>query len=653
MSSFFGRALEVDLTDKTFSEQNIDEETYKKYLGGLGFGARYLYKRNPKDVDPRDPENILGFVPGLLNGINFPLSGRMSVVGKSPLTKTWGDANVGGFFGTEVKKAGYDAIFIRGASEEPVYLSVGGEDLEILDASELWGEDTKKTREIIREEKGESVKVASIGSAGEKESLLSSIMFGGDRAAARSGLGAIMGSKNLKAIAVKGDNQLVIEDKSRFNEVREQVLEGLGKEPSRFVKVMRKLIQPILPWLLRRGKVGSVDEATILKMFREQGTAMGTSTSTEMGDAPCKNWKKPGSEVFPYEEAIEISGENVTKYQDKGYACATCVVGCGGRVSVKDTPFKVEDAKRPEYETLAAFGSMTLNNDVESIIKCNEICDEHGLDTISVGSTVAFTIECFERGILSKKDLDGIEPTWGDEEAIVGLTKMIAERKGIGDLLANGVKVAAEEIGNGAQGCAMHVKGQEVPMHDPRLSPSFATAYVADPTPARHTKGGGGHEELGLNPNPFELIDISDINKNKYEGKGKVHAKSVKIQVLLDSLGICFFLGYFGSFPIIEALNAVNDWELSVNDFLEIGERIETIRQAYNVKEGFNRSDFSLPDRIKGKPPLSSGPTKDVTVDGEKLVSDFYEAMQWNEEGKPSKERLMELDLEDVASNLY
>ncbi|PTD94071.1 hypothetical protein C9439_04430 [archaeon SCG-AAA382B04] len=665
MGGFSGKFLEVDLSKGTSSEQSFDEEVYKKYLGGLGLGARYLYKEHSdnEDLDALGPENTLGFVPGLLNGVDLPLCGRMSVVSKSPLTHTWGDCNVGGFFGTELKEAGYDAIFIKGVSDNPVYLDISDEGSQILDASELWGKDTQKTKRAIeeKEEKGEDVKVASIGPSGEKESLISSIIFGDNRAAARSGLGAVMGSKNLKAVAVKGNksNQVEIENQNRFNEAKEEVLERLSKEPSRFVKLMRKLIQPIMPWLLRRGVLGSADKGTVIKMFKDQGTAMATAMSTEMGDAPCKNWKASGPEVFPYKEALEIGGENIIQYQYKDYACATCVIGCGGRVSVEQEPFKVEEAKKPEYETLASFGSMSLNNDVESIIKCNEVCDKYGLDTISTGSAVAFAIECFEEGIISKEDLGGMELTWGNEDAIVELTEMIAERKGIGDVLADGVKEAAKEIGDGAEKYAMHVHGQEVPMHDPRLNPSFATAYVADPTPARHTKGGAGHLEFGMTPNSFKEIEVSDKSKNKGKEKakekvrGEVHAESVKVQVLLDSLGICFFLGYLGNFPFLKALNAVNDWELTRKDILETGERIQTTRQAYNIREGLKRSDFSLPDRIKGKPPLEKGPTKDVTLDVDKMVGEYYTAMGWNDEGVPTKKKLKELSLKDVASELH
>ncbi|PTD93717.1 aldehyde ferredoxin oxidoreductase [archaeon SCG-AAA382B04] len=652
MNDFTGKILEVDLTDKKIKEKNLDKELYKDFLGGLGLGARYVYNNQVENVDPLDPRNTLGFVPGLLNGINLPLSGRLSVVGKSPLTGTFGDANVGGFFGSELKKAGFDGVFIRGKAEEPVYLNIRENESEIHEADELWRGSTKETIETIRKERGKNTRVASIGPSGEQESLISSIIFDGYRAAARSGLGAVMGSKNLKAISVKGNKEVNIANENKLKEIREEMVDGLSKKPSRVTGIIRKLIQPILPWLLRRGVTGYFDEGTLLDMFKEYGTSMTTSISTEMGDAPCKNWKGVGSRDFPYKEASKISDENVTKYQDRDYACATCVVGCGGIVSVGEPPFEVEEVKKPEYETLAAFGSMTLNNDVESIIKCNEICDLYGLDTISTGSVVAFAIECFEKGILSKEDAGGIELNWGNKEAIVELTKMIAKRKGLGDLLADGVKEATKEIDDGANECAMHIRGQEIPMHDPRLNPSFGNAYVTDPTPARHTKGGAGFNEMGATPNPFKEIELLEINRNEYEGKGNAHAISVKIQLLLDSLGICLFLGYFGKFPLLEAINAVTGWKRSKESLLETGERIQAIRQSFNIREGIHSYDFSLPKRVKGNPPLDAGLTEGITIDLDTMRKDFYQSMSWKEDGTPSEDKLIELGLRDVAEEL-
>ncbi|MFC1787252.1 aldehyde ferredoxin oxidoreductase family protein [Halobacteriota archaeon] len=652
MSGGYARKiLNLDLSTDEIKEEMPEERVYRDFLGGTGIGVWHIYNNQTAGVNPLGPENIIGFVTGLLNGTNVPFSGRYTVVGKSPLTNTWGDANSGGFFGPELKQAGYDAIFVKGISKKPVYLLINDGKAEIRDADHLWGKDTTETLDIIRSEVGEEkVRVVSIGPSGEKLSLISCIINDGGRAAARSGLGAVMGSKKLKAIAVRGTERVPIDDPERLKDISDRMLKSLTRSTPPITKLMMNLLKPIFPWILRRGLTFRPDVGYITESMSRYGTAMGASSCSEMGDAPCKNWAGVGSRDFPMRtKSYKISDDHVVKYNKRKYACAACPIGCGAIVKIEKGPYSIEEGHKPEYETLASFGSMTLNDNVESIIKANDICNRYGIDTVSAGATIAFAMECYEKGILTKEDTDDIVLTWGNADGIIQVMNKLAKREGFGELLADGVKAAAEKIGKGAEKYAMHVHGQEIPMHDPRLNPSFATTYVTDPTPARHTKGGAGTFELGLSSNPLKDVKLSRVKRFQYKGKGDVHATLSKLHITLDSLGMCQFLGYFGSFPIIDVMEAVTGWDFSTEELMKIGDRIQALRQLFNVREGIVPSDFKLPDRIRGVPPLPAGPSAGITIDLDSMVEDFYKAMDWSlEDGRPSEEKLKNLGLKEM-----
>ncbi|MFX1449605.1 MAG: aldehyde ferredoxin oxidoreductase family protein [Promethearchaeota archaeon] len=656
VNGYMGKILIVDLASKDIKIEKPNEDFYLNYLGGTGTGVRYLYDNQRPGIDPLGSESIFGLITGLFNGTNIPFSGRYSVVGKSPLTGTWGDANSGGYFGTELKKAGYDAVFIKNISEKPVYLWIKDDEIEIRDAGNLWGKETGITDKMLKAELGdELVKSACIGPGGEKLSLISAVMTDHGRAAARSGLGALMGSKKLKAVAVRGTNEVNIFNPERLSELKKEWLKPLKKKPSRIMSFMMWLIKPILPWILRQGIFTMPDVGTMVDGFRKYGTTMSASVSSEMGDSPCKNWSGAGSYDFSMKKhASKISDDYVVKHKLKGYGCQACPIRCGAVVKIPAGPFTGEETHRPEYETLAAFGSMLLNDDINSIIKANEICDSYGLDTISVGSAIAFTTECYENGILTKDDIDGIDLTWGNAEAIVKMTEKLAKRQGFGAILADGVKRAAEKIGKGSEQYAMHVGGQEIPMHDPRLNPSFGTTYVTDPTPGRHTAGGAGFLEFGMSLAPLEGIELPKVKKYEYEGKGEAHVIISNALMLLNCVGICQFSGMFGTFAFPEILEAITGWKLSIDDLLKTGERVQVLRQAFNVREGIKPSDFKLPDRIKGIPPLKHGPLAGKTIDLDTLVKEFYKAADWNPvDGKPSIEKLQSLGLGDIADEFY
>jgi len=537
------------------------------------------------------------------------------VVGKSPLTQTWGDANSGGFFGPHMKFSGYDAVFFTGESRKPVYLFLHEGSAELRDAQQLWGLDTVETEDRLKGELGAQTEVACIGPAGEKLALISCIINNKGRAAARSGLGAVMGAKKLKAVAVSGDVEVPLADRERVMTLRKQYLASLT--------------------------------GSLVDYYREYGTCGGLEGASVSGDAPVKNWKGVGPRDFPGAEAI--SDDNVIKYQEKRFACWHCPLGCGGHARVKEGPYAAEGHK-PEYETLAAFGTMTLVDDVEAMIKANDLCNRYGLDTISTGATIAFAMECHERRLLSPKDTDGLELRWGDAAAMIAAIEQMAEREGVGSLLADGVQRAAETIGEEAMELAIHVQGQEVPMHDPRYLPTLALSYWLDATPARHTQG--GHWAYDLPAISRERLGIPDHEeKYLYTGKAEIYKRVTDILHVVSAAGLCHF-GYECTDIqyVPDFLSAVTGWDLTLEECLRIGERISNLRHLFNLREGLNPLKLELPGLIIGNPPLEAGNLAGIEVDVKTLASEYLAARSWDPvTAMPSREKLAELDLEPLV----
>ena len=652
-----GRILVVDLTVGKIREAYPTLADYRKFFGGPGLGADFLFRNMPAHADPLGPENILGFIPGLLTGTGAHFSGRYSVVAKSPLTGTWGDANSGGFFGSELKRAGFDAVFVYGKAKAPVYLWIKYGQVEIRPAEKLWGLNTSETLDTLKQELDDKgLRAATIGPAGEKLSLISAVINDRGRAAARSGVGAVMGSKNLKAVAVRGKGMMRVADKKELNALNRDLVDRIMRKPSLLTRILMVVFQPILPSLLRRGGLPMVDMPTLVEGFSKYGTSLFASISSEMGDMPIKNWSGVGYRDFPMRSsASKISDDHLYRYVKRKYACANCPIGCGALVDVENGAYTSKGEYRPEYETLGSFGGMILNDDIESIIKANEICNAYGVDTISAGGTIAFAFECYENGLLSKKDTDGLDLTWGNHEAAIKvLQKMVNREPLIGELLADGVKVAAEKIGNSAEQFAIHVGGQELSMHDPRLNPSFATTYVTDPTPGRHTQGGAGFNEFGLPLVTFPGLELPPIPRREFHGKGQIHAIGSKAVETMDALGVCEYGSMSGEYPVLEIVRTATGWDITMEEFLEVGERIQNLRQAFNVREGFSPTDFVLPDRVLGKPALNSGPNAHFTIDIETLSKAFFKEMQWDSKsGRPDQNRLVALGLDYVSEQIY
>ena len=620
LGGYMGKILYVDLSKGEIREDSPDEKLYRNFIGGYGIGVRIIYEHLRGGVDALGPDNLLGFATGPLTGVPGTFGSRYTVMAKSPLTGTWGDANSGGEFGPYLKFAGYDAVFFSGTSSDPVYLYINNGKPELRSAKHLWGKDTNETEDILKSELGRDVRVACIGPSGEKLSLISCVMNDKGRAAARSGLGAVMGSKKLKAVVVTGNRQVPVSHPDTLKKLSEEYLS-----------------KPL---------------GLVAMLIKDQGTPMSIAYVAMTGDSPIRNWGGVGMRDFPNAGAI---GGQVLKdsYVEDRYGCWECPLSCGATMREgKKYQFEA-GVHRPEYETLAAFGTMCLNEDPESIIKANDICNRYGLDTISAGAAVAFAIECYENGLITDKDTDGLQLSWGDPEAVVALTEKIARREGIGALLADGVKRAAEKIGKGAEEFAIHAGGQELPMHDPRVAPSLAMAYEADATPGRHTQAALGFVEMGA-PLPMEL-EVPLPDKHTTTGKGPIEALFKKGIHVMNCAGVCMFNSYvFPNEAMPKLLAAVTGWELAQNELDVIGERVANLRQAFNVREGIVPKDMRIVGRPVGDPPLDEGPTAGVKVDEDALRKEFFQAMDWDvETGKPSKRKLQELGLDDVAKALW
>ena len=622
VNEFFGKILWINLSEESIKEEVLDEEIYRHYLGGYGLAAKLIYENMPVNADPLGPDAILGFFPGLLTGTVAPFSGRYMIAGKSPLTGTWGDANSGGFFGPEIKRCGYDAILIKGIATAPKYITIIDGEVKIIDASEIWGLDAIETEDKLKEKHG-TVHVACIGHSSEKLSLISGIVNDKGRIAGRSGFGALMGSKKLKSLVFRGDKRISIANNDELLKYTQEY----NKE-------------------IKATDIGGV------YLWKTFGTSWYNSTGAVIGDTPTKNWSGFSSEIFPEDKHEKISGEEINKYKQKEYGCFSCSVQCGGIMKVPEAG--LEETHLPEYETCAAFGHLLLNNDIISIFTLNEMCNRAGIDTISTGGTVAFAIECFENGIINKDDTGGLELTWGNSEAIIELVKMMINREGIGDILADGAKRASEKIGKGSEKYVMHSMGQELPMHDPKQFKDLGLTYAFDPTPGRHTAANLDMAAAGpLRTNSF--IEGFNLPK-RFRGKDRSEALMMihGLVQTTNSLGMCMITHHYITYPIRELIKAVVGWDLSISEIIKIGLRIQTLRQAFTLREGIILAKNDLPGRVIGDPPFESGPFKGRTIDYKAEYKGFCEKMGWNpENGYPLKATLNDLDLEFLIKDLY
>jgi len=647
-----GKILMVDLDKGKVRDETVPDAVYENYLSGLGLGAYIVNERVPAGTDPLGPGNMLGLVSGLLTGTGTLFTGRWMAVGKSPLTGGWGDANCGGNFSPAIKKCGYDGIFFTGISKKPVYLYVKGDIAELRDASHLWGKDAIEAEQLLLETTGDTrTRVACIGPAGENLSLISGICNDRGRIAARSGLGAVMGSKKLKAVVLTGTGKIYPNDREEIKKLRTKTLVWVNAQPL----LPFGSINAYLGALMRMLPVQiSIDGLVYKIMLKKWGTVSMNQMSIEIGDAPIKNWKG-SNEDFGMRKSGKVNPDRITDREKKKYYCYSCPLGCGGICSVKGKNGTFSETHKPEYETVLALGGLCLNEDVDSIFYLNDVLNRAGMDTISVGGTVAFAIECYERGILTKDDTDGLELEWGNTDAIVALIQKMVKREGIGDLLADGVKVAAEKIGKKSEQYAIHAGGQEIGMHDGRNDPGFAIHYSAEPTPGRHTIGALMYYDMyQLWRRVKDLPDISlFFSKNsKYEpdeAKAIKAAACSKFMNVANGTGLCLFGAFMGvhRLPVFEWLNAATGWDKTPEEYMEIGERIQTLKQAFNVKHGIKPRNLKANERSLGRPPMPRGANKGRVVDIEKMMSDYWRQFDWHARtGKPNLKSMAKLDIE-------
>ncbi|HNS51604.1 MAG TPA: aldehyde ferredoxin oxidoreductase family protein [Anaerolineae bacterium] len=613
---YMGRYLWVNLDDGCISDEAPAESCLRSLIGGYGLGARWLYDRVLTGADPLGPANILGFLTGPLTGV-APTGTRFTVVGKSPLTGGWGDANCGGYFGPALKRAGYDGVLFTGVSPRPVYLYLADDKAELRDAVHLWGLDCYEVEEWAKGNLGADAEAACIGPSGEKQALISGVMHSMGRAAARSGLGAVMGSKRLKMVAARGTKPVPVAMPDLERELRRKYLREMNS-----------------------GVGGAL-------FFRTTGTPGYTPTGARNGDSPVQNW---GASVAAFPDTESLEFERLLEYRVARKGCWRCPLACWGTSRVSYGGQNIE-AHQPEYETAAAFGSMVLNNDYPSLIRANDLCNRYGLDTISAGACVAFAVECYQHGLIGATDTGGIELSWGNHEAMNALLEMIARREGLGDLLADGVRAAAARLGPECEPFAIHVGGQELAMHDPRYEPGLGAIYLVDATPGRHTQA----NQYSLPPGYESGMPGYGQDRGRQAGRGHWIKEASCLCHVVNASGVCLF-GY-GSTSVSfvpEFIEAATGWTFGVQDMLLTGERIANLRQAFNAREGLNALSRSLPLRAYGRPPLVDGPTAGVEVQVEQMVQEYLSDMEWTQEGAvPLPAVLTRLGLADVCRELW
>lgn len=665
-NGYMGRILWVNLTTGEFRDEQIPDQIYKKFLSGYGLAAKVIFDHQKPGVDPLGPENIFAVMSGLLTNTDARFNGRWMVAGKSPLTGTWGDANCGGNFAPSIKATGYDGIFFIGKSPKPVYLLIDGDKKELVDAADLWGKDTTDTHDLLIDRHGRNFRIACIGIGGEKMSLISGITNDKGRLAARSGMGAVMGSKNLKALCLKGDKKVEVFDEQALSDLTDNFLDEF-RQPGHPWK--NKLLGNLLfnatfsgltRFLQTHNLAGETPEFDQYEMSM-WGTAGTTANSANIGDSPVKNWKGVGYKDFPTKQARYISNDYVTQFEVKKYHCVSCPLGCGGVVSVKDGPYPLKEAHKPEYETLCGFGTMLLVDDVQRIIKVNDMLNRAGIDTISCSVVVAWAFEAYEQGIITKEQTDGLELTWGNSEAVVELVRKIIYGEGIGKYLKDGVKRAAEHFGPKATEFAMHVGGQELPMHDPRNPQGglgLGVGYETEPTPGRHTstldacglyqENDDKERQKKFHLHPFK-------NKNSAGDEGMDLRGASCFMDIVNGAGLCAFAFDVSAVPpMIDWMNAATGWEHTFDEYLTIAQRIKTVRHAFNLREGIDPKSIKMPKRSRGIPPLKKGPNKGQTPDFDTAAREYYQAMGWDPTtAKPLPETLDELDLPEVKAALY
>ena len=628
MPGYNGKILHVDLSSQSITIEQPPDSFYRLYGGGSAMGTYYLLKNMPAGADPLGPDNMLTLFTGPPTGAAVSGQSRVSAIAKSPVTGAIGDAQAGGFWPATFKRTGFDGIVIRGKSETPVYLWIHDGEAELRDASHLWGKITGEVQAAIQDELGDNkIEVMQVGPAGENLVRFASIINMSNRANGRTGMGAVMGSKNLKAIAIKGTQKTEFHDLAALKE-------------------------------LARWGAKNFEESDVFTMGL-YGTAETVAPQQEDGGLPTRNWT---SGVFEGFEPItgETMSETILKDRDTCYAC---VVRCKRVVEITEGEYRVDPHYGgPEYETLATFGSYCGVDDLAAISKANEFCNKYGMDTISCGATIAWAMDCYEQGLITSQDTGGIELNFGNAATIVALTEQIAKREGFGDILAEGSARAAEKFGSAAQDLVVAVKKHEVPAHMPEVKRSLALIYAANPYGADHQS----HEhDPNYTPDWSYTDRMAEIGLLDPQPPDNLNAQKVRFSLYtqwmysaMNSLCVCQFVfgaawQLYSAGQFAELVRAATGWDFNLFELMKIGERTLNLQRAFNAREGFTKADDTLPKKLFQ--PRKGGPSDGIFVPPEQLdnaLDMYYEMSGWDNEGRPTRLKLEELGIGWVADTI-
>jgi aldehyde:ferredoxin oxidoreductase len=653
-----GRVLFVDLGEQRHWTEEIDASVYRQFLGGYGLGAWLMWKHFPPKADAFDEKACFAICSGLLTGLHAPFSGRIQIVGKSPLTGTWADSNSGGSVASHLRHAGYDALVVRGVAAEPTVLVIRDGEIRFEPAGDLWGQEIPETFDALKARFGgkRDVGVSAIGPAGERQMRIASVMNDRYHAFGRQGFGAIYGAKKLKAIVVGGSGEIPIARPAEFKAVCKRITDEYRRDLNPIARLLVYMAKPKswLAWMYRlMTRVGAkivAPTASMRQLWSQRGTTAAVALSIENGDAPIKNWLGVGSKDFPLaRKAMKLDGKVVDRYITKKLSCGDCPMPCKGIVKVKSRG--LSDVRRPDYETIVGFGANLLNDDIELVTACHDACNRYGIDAVSSSATLAWACEAVDKGLLTTEELDGIDLRWGNGEAALALTVKMGTGDGCGAWLGHGVARAAEHLGKGSADFAVHVHGGEPAYHDTRFTSLMGVTYIADPTPGRHTAGSASWNETfaaGFTlPGAVEKKDWN-VKWKGTAGKGRAQAHFSNAHQTMNGLGLCMFTMLTGSLPWSELVNTATGWDLDDAELLRCGERIQNLRAAFNRREGILPGDFKPHRRMLGEGDgnLSAGPLKGVRVPLPMLKDDYYQSMHWNPKtGSLSAARAEELGL--------
>ena len=609
-----GKVIRVNLTTRVITEEKLDEKVARDYMGGAGFGLKYLYDEVSGSVDPLGADNKLIFAPGPLSGTSSPNASRMAVVTKSPLTGAVGMATSGGYFPVELKYAGYDVLIIEGKADSPVFIHIKDQNVSIKKADKIWGMDTFDTQTFLKHHlNDQQVRVACIGPAGENLSKMACII-NERRAFGRKGVGAVMGSKNLKAIVIRGTNKVPVADEEAFKTARSTMLKAMKDSPVLYSK------------------------------FSTIGTPMMVDALNALGMFPSENFSTTGEKDY----SADIGAEKSINATVASEPCYGCPVGCSQLKLAKGNSKYIGALSDPEYETYYSFGGQTGVRNLDSIIAADNLCDKLGLDTMSTGVTIGFAMELYEKGLLTKEELGGLDLHFGNHEAMYDVIKEIAYRKeGAGALLADGSKLLAEKVGKGSEKFAMHIKGLELPAYDPRGAKAHGLSMATSYTGADHNRGYAFQEVFSI-PVPYA------VDRFAIEGKGKLTKWNQDVRTATcDCPTMCAFL-LDTALPGVALentaamVNAATGLDFTPHDVELVGERVNNLARLYNISAGLTRADDTFPDRIMTEP-IKAGDSKGQYIpkeDLDKMLDEYYEARGWNSEGVPTPEKLQELGIE-------